>query len=143
MKKKLLLITPVMLLATIGVATALSNPEPTKATDSPLVQQVDNHEARITNTENDVEDLQTKTNTPPSTTRVNVPSVTTSVSTPTEPTVPPPSVLVVAYEKIPVNDTDIDCQLTYSDGTTYKWHWKTYNQINNSCNNDWIGTQKN
>lgn len=97
---------------------------------------LDNHEARITNTENDVKDLQSNTNTPPSTTRVSVPTPSQPAPTPTSdptpaPTPQPAPVTVVAYEQIPIeNSENIDCRYTYSDSTTYQWDWKTveYNQ---------------
>lgn len=41
----------------------------------------------------------------------------------------PDPVTVTAYEQIPIQDSeDIDCKLTYSDGTTYQWHWTTVNE---------------
>jgi len=37
----------------------------------------------------------------------------------------PTPVTVVAVEQVPVaGGKDVDCKLTYSDGTTYQWHWK-------------------
>lgn len=52
-------------------------------------------------------------------------SSTTSNST-TTPT--PPPVTVVSYKKIPLDSLgNIDCQYTYSDGTTYEWQWQKVN----------------
>ena len=45
-------------------------------------EELDNHEARITNTENDVKDIQQNTGTAPSTNRQTVPSVSTPAATP-------------------------------------------------------------
>lgn len=100
---------------------------------TPLVQQVerqeevlDNHEARITNVESDVSDLQTNTGTAPSIQRVEVPVVTTEPVQSLEPVAEPEPVTVVSYRQIPVEGTeDTDCEYTYSDGTTYRWNWKT------------------
>lgn len=106
-----------------------------------------NHEARITNTEADVNYLQGETTT--NTVRVEVPVVTTTPVPTPEPT--PEPVTVVGYEQIPVEGTeDIDCKYTYSDETTHQWHWKTveYNQgtkitsTAGTCDYSDIGTEK-
>lgn len=120
----------------IGVA-ALNSPDKTDATDSPLVTQVDqqekklnNHEARITNTENDVKDLQNKTNTSPSTVRVEVPASQSSPApTPSAPVSDAKTpIKVVSYRQIPLDNGDIDCEYTYADGTKYRWNWKISSQ---------------
>ncbi len=131
----------------------------------PIVQEVthqgevlENHEARITNTENDVKDLQTNTQTAPSPTRVVVNEVTTPpASQPlytepvTQPTPEPaPPVVVTSYRKIVVDEYQTDCELTYSDGTTYRWAWETteYNQgtkithHSDICDDSIIGSRK-
>lgn len=128
-------------------------------------EQIDNHEARITNNENDISDLQDNTSTPPRSSRVDVPSVTTPPAEPlpasseTEPTPQPEPepepepIVVVSYEQVPMNtgynNEDMDCKLTYSDGTTYQWHWKvvSFNQtkITNTygtCDPSVIGRNK-
>lgn len=113
--------------------------------------QIDNHEGRITNTEGDVRDLQNRTNTPPSTTRVEVPVAQPTPPVPA-PTPQPTPVTVIAFEQIPVvNSENVDCKLTYSDGTLKQWLWKTveYNQgtkitrTSGLCDSSVIGKQKN
>lgn len=123
-----------------GVVYANLNPSEASTTEvTPIVQQVDrheseldNHEARITNVEADVSDLQANTNTAPSVQRVEVPEPTAPTPEPQpEPTPEPEPVTVVSYRQIPVEGTeDTDCEYTYSDGTTYQWHWQKvhYNQ---------------
>ena len=38
------------------------------------------------------------------------------------------AVTIVAYKQIPIDNLgDIDCEYTYSDGTTYTWQWQTVN----------------
>src|SRR3954464_15161888 len=86
--KKVILITSVIALGVLGgVSAQVANKPKAEAGTSPLIQQVDkqgteldNHEARITNTENDVKDLQGKTNTAPSTVKVPVPVVVSQPS---------------------------------------------------------------
>jgi hypothetical protein len=61
----------------------------------------------------------TVTATQPTTTTVKT-GVQTSVTT------TDPVVTVTAYEQIPTDALgDIDCKLSYSDATTYQWHWQT------------------
>jgi hypothetical protein len=149
--KKAVIVSSVLLIGiTTGIAV-LNGPQPTKAVDSPLTTQVDqqskelaNHEARITNTENNVKDLQTNTNTTPSTNQVAVPDATPT-PTPTAPVVEPTQVTVVSYKQIPV-DNGTDCEFTYSDGTTYTWHWQTVNPhgswqtSGDGSNGHWVST---
>lgn len=130
LKKKLLIGGAIVALSAGGVTAALNTPQSSGADTSPLVEQVQhntdelaNHEARISNTENDVKDLQDKTGTPPSTTRVEVPTVSTpaptaSVSeTTTAPATPAP--VVVKESNINVGGQyDGYCTLIYSDGTS-------------------------
>ncbi len=128
MKKKIIFISVIVVLGLIAGISLVSKPQNAKAVDSPLTTQVDqqnkelaNHEARITNTENNVQDLQANTNTAPSKTQMTVPS-TAEPSTPA-PAVAPTPVTVVSYRAIPVGEST-DCEYTYSDGTTYQFHWK-------------------
>lgn len=130
-KKITLAAAGAIVVGVLGGVAAMNNPAPTKATDSPLVQQVDsqskeldNHEARITNTENDVKDLQNKTGTPPTSNKVNVPPVTAPAQTQQT---TPQTIIVASFEQIDEGGGNMDCKFTYSDGTTYQWHWKTVN----------------
>lgn len=114
-------------------------------------QVLDNHEDRITNSERDIEDLQTHTSTPQSGERVVVREVTTAKPEPKEEPEPAPQpVVVVSYRQILLeNSEDVDCEYTYSDNTTYRWHWKTveYNQgtklthASGFCDQHAIGTR--
>lgn len=38
-----------------------------------------------------------------------------------------PQVVVTAYKEIVIDADNSDCEYTYSDGTTYRFHWKTTN----------------
>jgi cell division protein FtsB len=124
MRKKILSLSVLAAMLGLGISTATQAPVATKAVDSPLVTQVDkqqsqldNHEARISNTENDVKDLQDKTGTPPSTTRVTVPVAMpggTIIPVPV-PGVEPVKV-VNAVLRIAENGGHY-CDLTYSDGS--------------------------
>lgn len=115
--------------------------------------QLDNHEARISNTENDVSGLQQSTNTPQSSNRVTVPGVTPPPTSQAAPDVTPPPtpVTVASYEQLSVpGSEDIDCKLTYTDGSTHTWRWKTvtYNQgtattqLSGRCDPSIIGQAK-
>lgn len=134
-KKKLVGSAVVIALATVGVTTAMSNPQSGGADTSPLVQEVqhqgevlNNHEDRITNTEKDVSDLQNKTSTSPSSDRAVVRNVTTPsanpasdpVFTPAPAPVPQPSQPVtVVGAGLAIDHTGTNsCKLTYSDGST-------------------------
>lgn len=133
MKKRLVLTTGVLIIGSIIGVAALQNPESTTAVDSPIAQEVDrqgqvlnNHEGRITNTENDVKDLQSNTGTPPSVTRVEVPAQPPSAPAPIQ-----PPITIVGYEVIPIPGSENkDCKYTYSDGSTRQFLWQivTYNQ---------------
>lgn len=134
-RKKTLIITGAILaFATTAGAGALILPQTSGAdTPSPIVQQVNhntdqlaNHEARITNTENNVKDLQTKTNTPPSNTNtvvhdVTVPAAPMPVTDPTPTPPPAPMPVTVAKSGYLGPGTIIghegDCLLFYTDGT--------------------------
>lgn len=130
--------------AIVGI---MQNPKSNATTEPPLVTEVrhqgevlDNHEDRITNLETDVTAVQQSTNTPSSSNKVVVREVQTASPTEpiyTEPTqaatpvVEEPKIVVTAYEAIPVPGTEnVECKLTYSDGTVKQWLWKTveYNQ---------------
>lgn len=123
-----LIAAAVIAVSVAGVA-AVNNPTPVTATDTtPTEQQVDkntqelsNHESRITNSENDIKALQDNTGTSPS-------SNDTSVSAPAvAPVTSPVAITVASYEKIDLGNQNIDCKYTYTDGTTYQWHWQTWN----------------
>lgn len=153
------IIVPAIALTTLvtGVVYANLNPSEASTTEvTPIVQQVerheselDNHEARLTNVEADVSDLQQNTNTPPSVQRVEVPVVVPQTPAP-EPTPEPTPVTVVSYREIPDGE-NTDCELTYSDGTTYRWDWETitwnqgtkFTHRNGVCDNSVIGKPKN
>lgn len=109
--------------------------KPTVGADtSPVVTTLDNHEVRIKNAENNIKDLQVKTNTPASTGNQSVPVVSTqtsNTSATTFATTPvadiPTPVVVTAFREIVIDSDTSDCEYTYSDGTTYQFHWKTTN----------------
>lgn len=132
-KKRYIAGTSVLIAGAVAGVMALSSPQSAHATDSPLTTEVSNqskelanHEARITNTESNVADLQAKTGTPASSTQTVVPDADPNPAQTPDPT--PVPVTVVSYQQIPLDDQgNTDCQYTYSDGTTYQWHWKTYN----------------
>lgn len=115
----------VIALGAVTGVVALNSPSQTGATDIPPIQQqvdnqqkeLDNHDARITNNENDIKSLQGATNTAPSSNNVAVPTVT--------PAPTPVPITVTAYEKIVLDANSTDCEYTYSDGTTFQWHWQT------------------
>lgn len=161
------LITPFAAVLVVGLVVGGATWGRTLATEKPpIVQEVehqgevlDNHEDRITNNEADIEDLQSTTNTPPSPGRTVVREVITPSPTQpiyTEPTPEPepePVIVVTAFRQIPVNEgynnENVDCELTYSDNTTYRWHWKTvtYNQTkitntSGTCDAQVIGAKK-
>lgn len=143
----------------------------TKADDiPPIVQEVthhgevlDNHEDRLSNNEKDIAKLQAKTQVAPSQNKTTVREVVTpkadkpiTLPTPAQPeSAPKPEpVVVTSYKKIPTgegyNGENIDCELTYSDGTTYRWPWQTvrYNQVkitsySDTCDSSVIGQPKN
>lgn len=129
-------------------------------------EQLTNHEVRIKNNENDVKDIQDKTATPPSSNNTEAPQVVTvapeqtekpaetapSPAPPPTPPAEPEPVVVESYRKIEIENTEnVDCELTYSDNTTYRWRWQTveYNQgtkithRSGVCDNSLIGTPKN
>lgn len=57
------------------------------------------------------------------------PATSTNTTTTQQTTTGTAPATVTAYEKISIPDSeDIDCKLTYSDGTTYQWHWLTINE---------------
>lgn len=132
-RKKLIVSGAVVALAAGGVTAALNQPATTGADTSPIVQQVNhntdelaNHEGRITNTENDVKDLQNKTGTPPSSTRIVVQAVTTPAASspvtdptpaPTSPPSGPVAVTVAGSGLIVGGQYDGYCLLTYTDGS--------------------------
>lgn len=152
MKKKLILTTvaSVLTIGAVSGAVALnSTPQKTGADTSPITttlqqqqDELNNHEARITNTENNVQAVASKTGTTTTVVeQVPTPSLQTTAVAPTP-------VIVTAYEKLaPDSDGTIDCKLTYSDSTTYQWHWyKTHNGVTstfNACDDTVIGQVKN
>jgi hypothetical protein len=72
-------------------------------------QQLDNHEARISNTEKDVTTLQANTNTTPAASKVEVPVVkpvaVTAPAAAAEPVATPPAAAFVAVPSPPLNYT--------------------------------------
>lgn len=134
MKKKAIIISSILIAGSVIEVTALQAPQSGGAVDSPLIQEVDhqgqvlnNHEARITNTENNVKDIQSKTSTPPSTTQVSIPQTT---ATPTTPVVAS-QVTIISFEVIPISGSeDQDCKYVYTDGSTKQFAWQRtiYNQ---------------
>jgi hypothetical protein len=136
MKKKLLLTgATILTLGTIGSTMVIKYSKPAEAGTSPLVTQVDNHEARIKNLESNVSAIQTRTGTPPSSNQVDVPVVNSTSPTPTDSTSSPSTdtapvesaPVVTAYKEIVIDADNSDCEYTYSDGTTKVFHWKTTN----------------
>ena len=139
LNKKIIGLAGTVLLST-AIVGGLQFNKSDATTEPPIYTEVrhqgevlDNHEDRITNTEKDVTELQTKTGTPPSPTRtivreVSTPSPPTPISsipitTPTPQSTP---VTVVSYEQIAIQGSeDVDCKYTYSDDTSYQWRWKT------------------
>jgi hypothetical protein len=127
MKKRIILITAVLAAGTGLASAALNAPQTTGADTSPLIQQVEhqgeqlsNHEARITNTENDVKDIQAATSTPPSVVRVPVPVPNPLPPAPAQVPVP---VTVTSFEQV-LNGINTDCKLNYSDGSSVQRQWK-------------------
>ena len=100
-------------------------------------EQLENQNDRINNTEKDVSDLQTNTNTAPSTTKTVVKEVVTQnptltqQPTPSTPPTAPTPITVTNYEVIP-NGDEFNCKYTYSDGTTYTFRWKWSSTISSS-----------
>jgi len=161
LKKKLLVGGVIVALAAGGVTAALNQPQSTGADTSPLTQEVDrqgqelsNHEARITNNESDIKNLQNNTGTAPSANRESVPYVSsttqTLVSAPNTPTVSPASAPAVVTKSNLLIGGQYDgyCQLTYSDGSqSYSKATLTTTGNGNSGNTEdncasFIGQQK-
>lgn len=156
MKKILLAIAGAVVLSVGGVG--LMQIKAGASSDPPIVQEVkhqgevlDNHEARITNTENNVKDLQNHTNTPPSTNTMPIPQVVTPPTQISSDPVQAQVVTVASFDVQTVNGTEnLNCQLTYSDGTTHTFLWQTvnYNQgdklisATGSCDSSVIGKIK-
>lgn len=130
MNKKSVLVTSAFLLASFATFGVLDKAPATKADTSPLIQEVNNHEVRIGNAEKNIRDLQTKTNTPPASdtistdTPTNSPITDNTMATQSEPSTPP---TVVSYKEIVIDSGTSDCEYTYSDGSTYTFHWKNTN----------------
>jgi hypothetical protein len=136
-RKYLATIVSAIALSTIAVGATQYN-KSGASDEPPIIQEVkhqgevlDNHETRITNTENDVKDLQDKTSTPPSINNKPAPAVVTpspAVVAPPTPTPAPviPPVTVTSFLQVPVGDMRIDCTITYSDGTTNTWMWQQW-----------------
>lgn len=134
MKKKHLFVAGYLLVASaVGAGVLLTMPVASKSADDipGIVQRLDNHDARITNLEGDVGNLQSNTNTPPAD-HVTVPTVNatstpiaapqtnnTPIVTPDPIPTPPPAPLY----------TSTYCQTNTSadDGTHYSfWEVQTY-----------------
>lgn len=121
-KKSLLITGAFLTFAAAGIAGILSLPKSSSAdTPSPIVQQVNhntdelsNHEARIKNAENNIQDLQNKTNTPASSSNIDVPAVTAPPAPAPITDSPPAPITVITSEYVsPAGN----CLLTYSDNT--------------------------
>lgn len=138
-QKKHYIVTGVLVvgLAAGGLVAALNQPQQTGADTSPLTTEVDrqgqelsNHEARISNLENNQKDIQNNTNTPASSTQVSVPAANTKqtvVSTPSQPSdsstpdpTPSPTIItIVSYSKGQIDPQGhYVCHLVNSDGST-------------------------
>lgn len=104
--------------------------------------QLDNHEARITNTEEDVNDLQENTNTPPSDNKVSVPPATSiSPDVEVEPTPAPEQVVVTSVSLLPTSpEGKTTCMWSYSDGSNS--HFYTEDEPNKPCDASAIGLRK-
>lgn len=123
--KKLLIASATILTVAGTISYGLTKPSSIKADEQPPIvtqvnrheEQLANHEARITNTENDVSDIQKSTGTQPSSNRTPVPPVTTQpTSQPTTQT--GTSAVAVTNSSIELGgEHDGYCALTYSDGT--------------------------
>lgn len=138
-KRTLIIASTVLTLGVTGGATYMATtPTPkTGADTSPIVTQIDNHETRIKNLEGNVTVLQTKTGTAPAATNTPVPVVTAPVvgstttsatpvdTVPTATTATVAPIVVTAYKEIVIDADTSDCEYTYSDGSTYVFHWKT------------------
>lgn len=69
-----------------------------------------------------------------------------------KPEAPVNKVTVTAFQLIPINDKESDCQLTYSDGTTKRWEYKrvfegtngakTVTRTIGKCDSSLIGQEK-
>lgn len=157
-KKLLIPVASVVLLSGI-VAGGITLNKTGASSEPPIVQQVqhqgevlDNHEARITNAENNITDLQNKTNTPSSTNNTQPPAVVTPAAAPSvtpdqTPAPTPTPVTLTTFAKIPLaNSQDVDCSVVYTDGTSYQWHWMTVNgaigHTFGNCDQTLVGTTK-
>lgn len=160
-KKKLIIgISSVAILSGLVIGGALANNgSATGSTPPDLTPQVtaqqsqlDNHEARITNTESDVKDLQENTSTPPSTNKTSVPATQSApVIQPVSETPPTPEP-VKAISSNPVMNADGNnyCNVTYSDNSqarkpiTFKVidYGSGHSGQYDNCS-DYIGTLKN
>lgn len=164
MKKKLLLtsLASVLTIGAVSGAVALNSTPQHVGADTSIVQtQLDaqnkelaNHEARITTNESNIQAVADKTSTP--TASAPTTSVSTNTSTQAvlaEQTPAPTPVTITAVDQIPLDDKNIDCKYTYSDGTSYQWHWKTNKTAGQTvnglsvtygtCDNSSIGSVKN
>lgn len=145
--KKLLLTSAVLIATASGIAYSATRPISADS-DLPLKvqhqqQELDNHEARITNVENDVKGLQTNTGTPASSDKQEVPVVSPA------PTPDQPKVVITAYELAPEGENE-RCNLVYSDGTTFSFMSKQVDRsMGNAviaftpCDDSLIGKEKN
>jgi hypothetical protein len=131
LSKKLITLSTVTVLGVVGGGSALMLPSDTSATEeTPLVKQVeeqgaklDNHETRITSTEQAVTDM----NSTIGTATHSAPQLPTSSPTATASPAPAP-VVVTSTRQVPIeNSQNIDCEVTYSDGTVERWSWKVIN----------------
>lgn len=117
----------------IGGAIAGAYLAPKKAAadfDLPgLNQQVQNHEARITNTENDVKVLQSNTSTAPAPSPVPVPVVVAQpVQAPAPAAIQPPpapSIVSTVYGELQESSLSCSVLITYSDGSVKQDTWQS------------------
>lgn len=113
----------------------------------------DNQDDRIANTEKDVEKLQDETNTEPATERVVVREVvtenTTVQNTPEPEPVSKPKpvpIIVTKVEQLDVGGGNVDCKITFSDGTSkirqYKRVFTGGSSTAGACDDSILGTLK-
>lgn len=129
--KAIVLTSTVVILGVVAGVASQTQPNEAGADTSPITTTLDNHEKRITNAENNIKVLQTATGSSDSPDNVPVPAVVTNTSTTstatTTQTSPTPGVTVTSFREIVLDASTSDCEYTYSDDTTYQWHWKTIN----------------
>jgi len=139
----------VFLLSVAGtVAYAANRPTATAgAATSPIQQtlqdqsdELADHEARLANAENNIQTLGTATGTTVTTPPAKTTTTTSPTSTePTDEPSTPAEPTITSIEQVAINETDTDCHMAFSDGTSRQWHWKTANSETNSCASSLVG----